>query len=70
MNNQAQNDFILNDLIYYLENNYGLSQESIELALKYSKKENAPFLIILWNFGFISTIQYEKILKWHFDNNF
>ena len=48
----------------YLKQEFGLSNQAIDLAIKQSLQENAPLSIILWSYGLISLSDYQKFLDW------
>ncbi len=55
-------------LCNFLHEEFGLNQNAINLAIKHSQLESAPFPIILRNFGLISLSQYEELLDWIIKN--
>lgn len=57
---------ITKEFYSYLINDIGLTKEAIDLAIRHSKSENAPFSIILWSFGLISSTQYQNIINWSY----
>ncbi len=59
-----------NDTIKFLKNEFGLSNQAIELAFKKSFEEKAPLAIILWSYGLISLSDYQTFLDWLDQNKF
>ncbi len=57
-----------NELRAFLRNEFGLSDDAIDLARKHSNLELAPLPIILWTFGLITLSEYQIILNWIEDN--
>lgn len=54
--------------IYYLLNEIGLDQSSIELGLKLSKKNNTPLPILMWSYGMLTIDELDKIYSFLFKN--
>ncbi len=52
----------------YLKNEFGLTNQAIDLAVKQSLHENAPLSIILWSYGLLSLNDYQKFLDWLEEN--
>ena len=55
-------------IIYYLLNEIGLEQSSIELGLKLSIKNNTPLPILLWSYGMLTIEELDKIYSFLFKN--
>jgi hypothetical protein len=51
-------------LIQFLQNDLAVSQESINLALRYSEQERGPLPMVLWQYGLITLEQLEQIYDW------
>jgi hypothetical protein len=51
-------------LIRFLQNDLAVSQESINLALRYSEQERGPLPMVLWQYGLITLEQLEQIYDW------
>ena len=51
-------------LINFLNKEYHLSNEAINLGIKHSKLEAAPLPIVLRSFGLISLDQFHELLDW------
>ena len=56
------------EICKYLQSEFQLSSQAIELAIKQSSNENAPLSIILWSYGLISLGDYQKFLDWLDEN--
>ena len=54
--------------IYYLLNEIGLDQSSIELGLKLSIKNNTPLPILMWSYGMLTIDELDKIYSFLFKN--
>ena len=57
---------ISKELISYLFNEVGLDEQSIELALKLSLKNNAPLPILLWSYGMLTIEELDKLYSFLF----
>ncbi len=57
-----------NDLRLFIKKIIGLNDQAIQLGIRQSKKENAPFPIVLFNLGLITLSDYESILDWNNKN--
>ena len=51
-------------ILSYLKRDIGLTQAAINLAIKKSIEENAPFSVVLWSYGLINAEDYERLLDW------
>jgi hypothetical protein len=60
------NNYLSKDLIIYLLNEIGLDEESIELGLKLSKKNNTPLPILLWSYGMLTIEELDKLYSFLF----
>ncbi len=56
------------DLLVYLQQTMGLSDDALKLGLRQSIAEQAPLPIILWTYGLISLTQLEELLDWQDKN--
>ncbi len=56
------------DLIKFLIQKIGLSENAINLGIRQSNIEQAPLGIILWSFGLLTIDQYQRVLDWQ--NNY
>ncbi len=52
------------ELLFYLQNTIGLSDDALQLGIRQSLAEQAPLPIILWTFGLISLKQLEELFDW------
>ena len=62
------NNFISREMIFYLFNEVGLEESSIELGLKLSKKNNSPLPILLWSYGMLTIEELDKLYSFLFQN--
>ena len=60
------NDFVSIEMIFYLFNEVGLEDSSIELGLKLSIKNNTPLPIILWSYGMLTIEELDKLYSFLF----
>ncbi|GCE65518.1 hypothetical protein OMCYN_01458 [cyanobiont of Ornithocercus magnificus] len=51
-------------LLTFLRQHLGLSDNALNLGLRQARLEQAPLPIILWSFGLLSLSQYEQVLDW------
>ena len=54
------------DVIFYLFNEIGLDESSIELGLKLSIKNKAPLPILLWSYGMLTIEELDKLYSFLF----
>lgn len=59
---------VSNNLINYIQQKIGLSQKAIDLGMRQADIEQAPLPIILWSFGLLTLLQYQKVLDWQKEN--
>ena len=52
------------ELIDYLRQKLGLSENALNLGLRQAKQEQAPLPIVLWTFGLITLEQFQDVLDW------
>ena len=62
-----KNDINTN-LIFFLINDIGLEESSIELGIKLSIKNNTPLPILLWNYGILDIDELDKLYSFLFQN--
>ena len=62
-----KNDINTN-LIFFLINDIGLEESSIELGIKLSIKSNTPLPILLWNYGILDIDELDKLYSFLFQN--
>ena len=55
-------------IIYFLLDEIGLENPSIELAIKLSERNNAPLPILLWSYGIITFEELDKLYSFLFQN--
>ena len=60
------NNFISREMIFYLFNEVGLEESSIELGIKLSKKNNSPLPILLWSYGMLTIEELDKLYSFLF----
>ena len=60
------NNYLSKDMIFYLLNEIGLDEASIELGLKLSKKNNTPLPILLWSYGMLTIEELDKLYSFLF----
>jgi len=59
-------NFLSREMIYYLFNEVGLEESSIELGLKLSLKNNTPLPILLWSYGMLTIEELDKLYSFLF----
>ena len=57
------------NIIYFLIDEIGLEESSIELGLKLAIKNNTPLPISLWSYGIINTEELDKLYTFLFHKN-
>ena len=60
------NNFVSREMIFYLFNEIGLEESSIELALKLSIKHKTPLPILLWSYGMLTFEELDKLYSFLF----
>ena len=60
------NNFVSREMIFYLFNELGLEESSIELGIKLSKKNNTPLPILLWSYGMLTIEELDKLYSFLF----
>jgi len=60
------NNFVSREMIFYLFNEVGLEESSIELGIKLSKKNNTPLPVLLWSFGMLTNEELDKLYSFLF----
>ena len=60
------NDFVSIEMIFYLNNELGLEESSIELGIKLSIKNNTPLPILLWSYGMLTIEELDKLYSFLF----
>ena len=60
------NNYVSREMIFYLFNEVGLEESSIELGLKLSIKNNTPLPILLWSYGMLTIEELDKLYSFLF----
>ena len=60
------NNFVSKEMIFYLINEIGLGETSIELGIKLSKKNNSPLPILLWSYGMLTIEELDELYSFLF----
>ena len=60
------NNFLSREMIFYLFNEVGLEESSIELGIKLSLKNNTPLPILLWSYGMLTIDELDKLYSFLF----
>ena len=60
------NNSITKEMIFYLFNEVGLKESSIELGIKLSKKNKTPLPILLWSYGMLTIEELDKLYSFLF----
>ena len=60
------NNFVSKEMIFYLFNEVGLEESSIELGIKLSIKNNTPLPILLWSYGMLTIEELDKLYSFLF----
>ena len=60
------NNFLSREMIFYLFNEIGLEESSIELGIKLSIKNKTPLPILLWSNGILTIEQLDKLYSFLF----
>ena len=55
-------------IIFFLIDEIGLNESSIELGLKLSIKNNTPLPILLWNYGLLTIEELDKFYTFLFES--
>ena len=54
------------EIIFYLFNEIGLKESSIELGIKLSLKNNTPLPVLLWSYGMLTIEELDKLYSFLF----
>ena len=57
---------ISKEMIFYLFNEVGLEESSIELGIKLSIKNNTPLPILLWSYGMLTIEELDELYTFLF----
>ena len=60
------NNFLSREIIFYLFNEVGLEESSIELGIKLSIKNNTPLPILLWSYGMLTIEELDQLYTFLF----
>ena len=60
------NNYLSREMIFYLFNEVGLEESSIELGIKLSIKNNTPLPILLWSYGMLTLEELDKLYSFLF----
>ena len=60
------NNLVSREMIFYLFNEVGLEESSIELGIKLSIKNNTPLPILLWSYGMLTIEELDKLYSFLF----
>ena len=60
------NNFFSREMIFYLFDEVGLEESSIELGIKLSIKNNTPLPILLWSYGMLTIEELDKLYSFLF----
>ncbi len=60
------NNYVYREMIFYLLNEVGLEESSIELGIKLSLKNNTPLPILLWSYGMLTIDELDKLYSFLF----
>jgi len=60
------NNLLSREMIFYLFNEVGLEESSIELGIKLSLKNNTPLPILLWSYGMLTIDELDKLYSFLF----
>ena len=60
------NNFVSREMIFYLFNEVGLEESSIELGIKLSIKNNISLPILLWSYGILTLEELDKLYSFLF----
>ena len=60
------NIYVSKEMIFYLMNEIGLNESSIELGLKLSIRNNTPLPILLWSYGMLTIEELDELYSFLF----
>ena len=60
------NNFVSKKMIFFLFNELGLEESSIELGIKLSLKNNIPLPVLLWSYGMLTIEELDKLYSFLF----
>ena len=62
------NNFLSNNILFFLEKEIGLEQATIELGIKLSIKNKIPLPISLFSHGLLTVEELDKLYSYLFQN--
>ena len=62
------NQNLSKNMIFFLLNEIGLDQSSLELGIKLSIKNKTPLPILLWSYGILTIEELDKLYTFQFQN--
>ena len=62
------NNYLSKFMVFYLLDEIGLDESSIELGIKLSIRNNTPLPILLWSYGMLSIEELDKLYSFLFQN--
>ena len=60
------NNYLNREIIYFLKDEIGLEESSIELGLKLLVKNNSPLPILLWSYGILTIEELDQLYNFLF----
>ena len=60
------NNYLHKEIVFYLFNEVGLDESSIELGIKLSLKNNTSLPILLWSYGMLTIEELDKLYSFLF----
>ena len=60
------NNYLHKEMIFYLFNEVGLDESSIELGIKLSLRNKTPLPILLWSYGMLTIEELDKLYSFLF----
>ena len=54
------------NIIFFLHNEIGLEESSIELGIKLSLRNNTPLPVLLWSYGILNIEELDKLYTFLF----
>ena len=61
-------NYLNRKIIFFLKDEIGLNESSIELGLKLAIKNNTPLPILLWNYGILTIEELDKFYTFLFQS--
>ena len=56
-------------MIFFLHNEIGLEESSIELGIKLSIRNNTPLPVLLWSYGILNIEELDRLYTFLFQGN-